>query len=151
MTKAVVIYESKYGNTKTVAESIATGIREGGIGEVLALHVSATKPSDLDVYDALIIGSPNHVGGATRTIKKLIASLGGLSGKVVAVFDTYMGKEVDKAVNKMVKQLKEKAPGLEVITPGLSVLVGGMKAPIADGKLEKSKVFGETIASHVGG
>ena len=151
MVKAVVIYESKYGNTKTVAESIATGIREGGVGDVLALHVSATKPSDFDAYDALIIGSPNHIGGATRTIKKLISDLEGLNGKLVAVFDTYMGKDADKAVNKMVKQLKEKAPGFEVITPGLSVLVEGMKGPIADGELQKSKAFGRTIATRAAG
>lgn len=149
MAKAVVVYESKYGNTKTVAESIAEGLREGGVGDVHVLHVGAAKPSELEAYDAVILGSPNHVGGATRTIKKLISGLGALSGKTLAVFDTYMGKDVDKAVNKMLKQLKEKAPGLEVITPGLSVLVTGMRGSIADGELERSRTFGGTIATRL--
>ncbi len=150
MAKAVVVYESKYGNTKTVAEAIAEGLREGGVGDVHVLHVGAATPSELAAYDAIILGSPNHVGGATRTIKKLISSLGALSGKLIAVFDTYMGKDVDKAVNKMLTQLNEKAPGLEVITPGLSVLVTGMKGPIADGELERSKAFGGTLAARLG-
>ncbi|MFC2078566.1 flavodoxin family protein [Candidatus Bipolaricaulota bacterium] len=149
MAKAVVIYESKYGNTKTVAESIAEGIREGGVGDALVLHVGAVNLADLSTYDVLVIGSPNHVGGATRSVKKLINSLSGLSGKLVAAFDTYMGSDVDKAVNKMIKQLKAKAPGLEVISPGLSVLVSGMKGSIADGEVEKSKTFGGTIATRL--
>lgn len=151
MANVAVVYESKYGNTKTVAESIAEGIQEGGVGDVLVVHIGKAKLSDFTTYDALVIGSPNHVGGATRTVKKLISSLGELSGKLVAVFDTYMGKDVDKAVNKMLKQLKKKAPDLEVITPGLSVLVTGMKGPIADGELQKSKAFGRTIATRAGG
>ena len=151
MANTAVVYESKYGNTKTVAESIAEGIQEGGVGDVLVVHIEEAKLSDLATYDALVIGSPNHVGGATRTVKKLISSLGDLSGKLVAVFDTYIGKDVGKAVNKMLKQLKEKAPELKVITPGLSVLVSGMKGPIADGELQKSKAFGRTIATRVAG
>jgi len=151
VANVAVVYESKYGNTKMVAESIAEGIQEGGVGDVLVLHIGNAKLSDLATYDALVIGGPNHVGGATRTVKKLISSLGESSGKLVAVFDTYMGKDVEKAVNKMLKQLKEKAPEIEVITPGLSVLVTGMKGPIADGELRKSKAFGGTIAARVGG
>ena len=61
-----------------------------------------------------------------------------------------MGNDADKAVNKMLAQLKEKAPELEVITPGLSVLVTGMKGPIAAGELQKSRELGGTIAVRVG-
>jgi len=146
-----VVYESKYGNTKRVGESIAEGIQEGGVGDVLVVHIEEMKLGDLATYDALVIGSPNHVGGATRIVKKLISSLGELSRKPVAMFDTYMGKDIGKAVNKMLKQLKEKAPELEVIAPGLSVLVTGRKGPIADGELQKSKAFGRAIATRAGG
>ena len=150
MANAVVIYDSKYGNTKTVAESIAEGLREGGVADVLVLRVDAAKPEALDAYDALVIGSPNHIGGATRRIKKLITDLGKLQGKLVAVFDTYMGKDSEKAVGKMLKRLGDAAPGLEAITPGLSVLVNGLTGPIADGELAKSKAFGKTVASRLG-
>ncbi|MGB2982651.1 MAG: flavodoxin domain-containing protein, partial [Candidatus Bipolaricaulia bacterium] len=142
MANAVVIYDSKYGNTKTVAEEIAEGLRGGGVGDVLVLGIDAVKSEALDSYDALVIGSPNHIGGATRKIKKLIADLSKLEGKLVAVFDTYMGKDLEKATNRMLARIGAKAPGLEAITPGLSVLVTGMTGPIADGELAKSKAFG---------
>lgn len=150
MAKAAVIYDSKYGNTKIVAESIAEGLREGGVVDVLVIRVDAAKLDALDAYDALVIGSPNHIGGATRRIKKLISDLGKLQGKLVAVFDTYMGKDLEKTVGKMLKRLGDTASGLEAITPGLSVLVNGMTGPIADGELAKSKAFGESIADRLG-
>jgi len=50
-----------------------------------------------------------------------------------------MGNDADKAVNKMLAQLKETALELEVITPCLSVLVNGMKSPIVDGELQKRR------------
>lgn len=149
MANAVVIYDSKYGNTKTVAESIAEGMRGSGVGDVLVLGVDAAKPEAIDSYDVLVIGSPNHIGGATRKIKKLIRDLSKLEGKLVAVFDTYMGKDLEKATNRMLAQIGAKAPGLEAITPGLSVLVTGMTGPIADGELAKSKAFGERIAARL--
>ncbi len=150
MANAVVIYDSKHGNTKAVAESIAEGLRDGGVVDVLVVRVDATKLETLDGYDALVIGSPNHIGGATRRIKRLIAGLSKLQGKLVAVFDTYMGKDFEKAVGRMLKRLGDIAPGIEAITPGLSVLVNGLTGPIADGELAKSKAFGERIAARLG-
>ena len=150
MANAVVIYDSKHGNTKTVAESIAEGLREGGVVDVLVLRVDAAKIEVLAGYDALVIGSPNHIGGATRRIKKLITDLSTLQGKLVAAFDTYMGKDFEKAVGKILKRLGDIAPGLEAITPGLSVLVNGMTGPIAEGELAKSKAFGKRIAACLG-
>ena len=150
MANAAVIYDSKHGNTKTVAESIAAGLRDGGVVDVLVLRVDAAKREALAGYDALVIGSPNHMGGATRRVKRLISSLSELQGKLVAVFDTYMGKDSEKAVGRMLKRLGDIVPGIETITPGLSVLVNGLTGPIADGELAKSKAFGERIAARLG-
>jgi flavodoxin len=150
VANAAVIYDSKHGNTKTVAESIAAGLRDGGVVDVLVLRVDAAKREALAGYDALVIGSPNHMGGATRRVKRLISSLSELQGKLVAVFDTYMGKDSEKAVGRMLKRLGDIVPGIETITPGLSVLVNGLTGPIADGELAKSKAFGERIAARLG-
>ena len=150
MANAAVIYDSKHGNTKTVAESIAAGLRDGGVVDVLVLRVDAAKREALAGYDALVIGSPNHMGGATRRVKRLISSLSELQGKLVAVFDTYMGKDSEKAVGRMLKRLGDIVPGIETITPGLSVLVNGLTGPIADGELAKSRAFGERIAARLG-
>jgi len=148
VAKVVVVYESKYGNTKLVAETIIEGMKEvSGIETVL----SELKEVDLNQvreFDAILVGSPNHIGRATRSIKKFIDGLGNLNleGKLAAVFDTYIGKDFEKAVKKMEKQISEKVPGLKLAAPGLSIRVKGMKGPIAEGELPKCKEFGTKIA-----
>ena len=47
----------------------------------------------------------------------------------------------------MEKQIGEKAPGLKLLAPGLSIRVGGMKGPITQGELPKCKDFGVKIAN----
>jgi flavodoxin len=98
-----------------------------------------------------LIGSPNHFGGPTRGPKKFIDKLGKLplKGKMFAVFDTYIGKDFEKAVKKMEKRINEKAPGLKQIAPGLSIKVQGIKGPILEGELPKCKEFGKKIATQV--
>ena len=46
--KIVIVYESMFGNTKTIAEGIAEGFREAGevkIGTVDALSLGDVEPS----------------------------------------------------------------------------------------------------------
>jgi len=151
MGKAVIIYESKYGNTRLVAEAIIKGMKEvSEIGIVLSelkeVDLNQVKESEL-----ILIGSPNHLGTATRSIRKFIDNLGklGLDGKAVAVFDTYLGNDYEKATKKMEKQINEKVPGLKLAAPSLSIRVDGMKGPISEGELPKCKEFGVKIAAQL--
>jgi len=151
LAKVIVVYESKYGNTKLVAEKIIEGMREvSGVETVLA-ELKEVDSSQLVGFDAILVGSPNHIGGATRSIKKFIDALGklNLEGKLAAVFDTYLGGDFEKAVKKMEKQISEKAPGLRLAAPGLSIRVEGMKGPITEGELPKCKEFGVKIATQL--
>ena len=149
MLKAIIVYESKYGNTKLAAEKIGEGMKQvSGVEAVL----SEVKEVDLDrvtQFDTILIGSPNHIGRATASIRKLIDNLEKLKleGNQVAVFDTYMGGDFEKAVKKMEKQLTEKVPGLKLTTPGLSIRVKGTKGPIMEGELPKCEEFGARIAA----
>ena len=149
--KVIVVYESKYGNTKFVAETITEGMREvEGIEAVLS-EVKAVDFSRIPVYDAILVGSPNHIGGPTRGIKKFIDKLGKLplEGKLFAVFDTYIGKDFEKAAKKMEKRISEKVPGLKLVASGLSIRVAGMKGPVSEGELPKCKEFGSKIATQM--
>jgi flavorubredoxin len=102
-------------------------------------------------FDAILLGSPNHIGNATRGIRKFINNLGklNLEGKLIAVFDTYMGRDFEKAVKQMEKEIIQKIPGVKMATPGLSVQVNGVKGPITEGELVKSKEFGSKIATQL--
>ena len=151
MVKVFVVYDTKYGNTKLVAEKIVEGMREVEGIETAISDVEEVDLENLADSDAILIGSPNHVGRPARSIRKFIDKLGklDLKAKWVAVFDTYLGGDFEKAMKKMEKRIGEKVPGLKLITSGLSIRVGGMKGPIVDGELPKCKDFGKKIANQL--
>ena len=152
MPKAIVIYESVFGNTKHAAETIIEGMKGGGVDAALSTP-KEIDPNQLADYDAVLVGSPNHMGCATRGIRKFIDKLGKLKleGKLVAVFDTYAGNEYEKAVKKMEKRISEKSPSLKLSSPGLSIRVDGVRGPITAGELPKCKEFGVVIANQLKG
>jgi len=149
--KAIVVYESKYGNTKLVAETIAEGMKEVEGTETVVSEVKEVDLNKLPDYDAILVGSPNHIGGPTRGIKNFIDRLGKLplEGKLFPVFDTYLGKDFQKAVKKTERRIGEKVPGAKLAAPGLSIRVQGMKGPISEGELPKCKEFGNKIATQM--
>jgi len=153
VAKVIVVYESKYGNTKLVAETIVEGVKEVSGVEAVLNELKEVDLNRLFGFDAVLVGSPNHIGSATRGIRKFIDKLGNLNlqGKLVAVFDTYLGGDFEKAVKKMEKQIGEKVPGLKLPAPGLSIRVEGMKGPIVEGELPKCKEFGIKVATQIKG
>ena len=151
MKKVIVVYESKYGNTKLVAGTISEGMKQVPEIEVVLSEVKEVDLSKIIDFDAILVGSPNHIGSATRTIRKFIDNLGklNLTQKLAAVFDTYIGKDFEKAIKKMEKQISGKVPELNLVAPGLSIRVEGMKGPITEGELPKCKEFGVKIATQL--
>jgi flavodoxin len=148
MTKAIVIYESKYGNTKLVAEKIAEGMKEIGDVDVILNRTSEVDLKIIPDFDIILVGSPNHMGGPTRNIKKFIDGFKkiDMKEKHIAVFDTYMGGDFETAISKMESRIKEKVPGSKPEILGLSIKVQGMKGPIEADELTKCKEFGHDVA-----
>ena len=152
MVKIFVIYDTKYGNTKLVAEKIGEGMMQAEDIDVTISDVKEIALKKVADSDVILIGSPNHIGKPTRTIKKFIDKLGKLhlKAKWVTVFDTNLGgNQIDKAVKKMVKKIGEKVPDLKLITSGLSIIVGGMKGPLVEGELSKCITFGNKIVNQL--
>jgi len=149
--KVFVVYDTKWGNTKLVAETIVERMKEVKGIEAAISDVKGVNLEKVAEADAILIGSPNHWGGPVRGVKKLIDKLGklDLKAKWAAVFDTYLEGDFEKAVKKMEKRIGEKVLGLKLIVPGLSIRVGGMKGPIVDGELPKCKEFGKKIANQL--
>jgi len=145
LAKVIVVYESKYGNTKLVAEKITEGMREVGGIETVISELKEVELNKILDYDAILIGSPNHFGEPTRGIRKFIDKLEklNLKGKLFAVFDTYIGKDFEKAVKKMEKRINEKVPELKPIAPGLSIKAQRIKGPLEEGELPKCIEFGK--------
>ena len=151
MVKVIVVYDTKYGNTKRVAEKIMEGLGEVEGIDTIIRDVKETDPKKAADYDAILIGSPTHFGGPVRGINKFIDKLGklDLKAKWVAVFDTYLGEDFEKSVKKMESRISEKVPKLKRITSGLSIRVDGMKGPVTEGEFPKCIDFGKRIAKEL--
>lgn len=89
MAKIIVIYYTRGGNTKKMAESIAQGVDQAGVESVVK-EVGTVKVEELAGYDGIIIGSPTYYGSMASEIKKLLDSTfclhGKLEGKAGAAF-----------------------------------------------------------------
>lgn len=62
--RALVVYESMYGNTHKIAEAIAEGLATGA--EVTAIAVAEVAPDDIAAADLLVIGGPTHGWSMSR-------------------------------------------------------------------------------------
>ena len=153
LEKVFVVYDSKYGNTKLAAENILKGIRkvegiETAIGNVKEIDIR--KVAD---FDEILLGAPNHMSRPSRTMKKFVNRLAelDLKSKNVAVFGTYAGKlrTVDRAVKKLEKMVEKKLPNLNLVSPGLSIRVSGIRGPIVDGEIPKCVDFGKKLAGQL--
>jgi hypothetical protein len=72
--KALVVYESMYGNTAAVASAIADGIAMSGV-EVRARPVTDVDETQVAEAGLLVIGGPTHAHGMSRaTTRKTAAS-----------------------------------------------------------------------------
>jgi NAD(P)H dehydrogenase (quinone) len=89
MAGVLVIYYSRSGNTKKMAESIVEGAKKEGLTAVLK-DVKDVAPDELLKYEAIVIGSPTYYGTMAAEIKKLLDESvefhGRLEGKVGAAF-----------------------------------------------------------------
>ena len=150
MARVFIVYDTKHGNTKLVAEKISEGMREFKGIETEVSDVKEVDFKKLADADAILIGAPNHIGSPSRAIMKFIDELNKLElkAKRVAVFDTHM-MEDERAIEKMEKRLGEKVPALRLMTAGLGIRVDGMKGPITEGELPKVIDFGKKITAQL--
>ena len=62
--KAVVVYESMYGNTHLIADAIGEGLRTTGEAVVVSVHDA--DASLVAGADLMVVGGPTHVHGMSR-------------------------------------------------------------------------------------
>lgn len=65
--RAVVVYESMYGNTHLIADAIGDGLRDAaGLDEVVVVPVHDATAALESGTDLLVVGGPTHVHGMSR-------------------------------------------------------------------------------------
>ena len=91
MAKGIVIYYSRSGNTKEMAEIIAKAMNKAGLSTDCKA-IDKVKAEDLLTFDAIVVGSPTYYGHMAGPIKQLfddtVAFHGRLDGKVGAAFSS---------------------------------------------------------------
>jgi len=132
--KAVIVYDSVYGNTELVAKSIAKALEAAGHTPRL-VHVRDAKGGVEG--DILMMGSPTRIGTMTGRMKRFLKRMDGgtWGGKPVAAFDTEMQGMIEKdgasAAAKMHDLARKK--GVRVHTPVLKVGVSEIRGPLSPG------------------
>lgn len=91
MAKGIVVYYSRSGNTKEMAQIIAKSMNEANL-PTECKSVDKVKAEDLLAFDAIVVGSPTYYGGMAGPIKQLfddaVANHGKLNGKIGAAFSS---------------------------------------------------------------
>ncbi|MFA5430014.1 MAG: flavodoxin domain-containing protein [Candidatus Omnitrophota bacterium] len=89
MQKIIVIYYSRGGTTRRMAELVAEGARSHGV-ETDVRDVGSVEVDELLAYSGVIIGSPVYYGTMAAEIKKLVDESvklhGRLDGRIGAAF-----------------------------------------------------------------
>ena len=89
MAKGLVVYYSRSGNTKQMAEIIARAMNEAKL-PTECKAVENVRIDDLLGADAIVVGSPTYYGQMAAEVKKMfddaVSKHGKLDGKVGAAF-----------------------------------------------------------------
>jgi len=92
MLKVLIIYYSRSGNTKNMAELIAEGVKAEKDVEVEVKAVQETRVEELIEADGIVIGSPTYYGTMASEVKKFIDDSvefhGKLEGKIGGAFSS---------------------------------------------------------------
>lgn len=86
--KALVVYDSVFGNTEKIAQAIGQAL--GSPEEIETHRVSEVTPEQLTKTTLLVVGSPTRQFRPTPATSNLLKSIpaNGLQGVRVAAFDT---------------------------------------------------------------
>jgi hypothetical protein len=171
MTRALVVYESVFGDGRTVAHAIADGLAPGIRADVVA---AADAPAEIGPDVALlVVGGPNHAFGmpGPRTRDSAIEQYGadiadtraGLhewletlriagTGLPAAAYDTRgsghpLLTKLDHA-SRTEEKLLGKA-GAELVAPAEHFYVADAKGPLVEGEADRARRWGATLARAV--
>ncbi len=147
--KVIIIFDSVYGNTKQIAQTIREVYQNHH--EVVLTKATAFENHNLADANMIIIGTPTHGGWYTEEIKKIIDKNGSSFEKIaVATFDTSTPiKNQGFFVNNITKLFGRAAPRLAkrmekegaIIIDSKSFIVMGKKGPVREGEISSAKAW----------
>ena len=149
--KTLIVYDSLYGNTETIAVAVAKGIT----GNVKVVKAGDAKAADVTDVDLLIIGSPTQGGRYTKTMEPLFGELPASINKTtkIAVFDTRMPVKWVKIFGFAAGKLADyfKKAGFELLVPPEPFMVESAKGPLQEGEEARAVEWGKSINDKING
>jgi flavodoxin len=167
--RALVVYESMFGNTETVAAAVADGLALEG-AEVSLLEVSQATPADVANHDLLVVGAPTHAFSLSRRSTRLEAVkqgaaegrtaiglrewLAGIKGsadetpQLAACFDTRVTKvrHIPKSASSRAGHLLVHN-GFTLVERPVAFLVHDTRGPLEADQLERARAWGSRLAT----
>jgi hypothetical protein len=159
----LIVVESLFGNTMTVARAVAAGLTSGG-SEVTLLRC-ADAPADIPAEVSLLLaGAPTHnLHLPSRSSRTQAAARGAAQGDAVGLaewintvkprpdlrvvtFDTTVGGAfAGSAAKAAAKLLRRRGFGTPEQGPGF--VVSGTPGPLRDGEVERARTWGAGLLS----
>jgi flavodoxin I len=147
--KALVIYDSLYGNTEEIAKEIGRALGSGA----KVVKVGFAKVEDVASSHLVVIGSPTQGGRQTPGIKAFVDELpvDALKDKRFAAFDTRFKNIMAKIFGYAAPRIESaiKAKGGNTTAQPQGFFVKGTKGPLLDGELERAATWAKAIAAGV--
>jgi flavodoxin len=148
---SLVVYYSKFGNTRQVAEAIAETLEsEGRVRVIPADRVTA---GDLDGAHLVVMGTPTHRMNLPEEVRSTLDILpkGALRDAFVAAFDTSYKMSAllarFSAAPKLARKLRKL--GGRRVAPAETFHVIGREGPLYDGEIERAREWaGILLAKH---
>ena len=152
--KALVIYDTFFGNTEKVARAISDSLG----AESTAIRVGEAKHEQLNGLSLLVVGSPTRAFRPTKPISEFLDRVprAAFKGAKVAAFDTRMSEAelnspmlgfMVKIFGYASKPIADKLvrKGGELVAPPEGFFVDGSEGPLRDGELERAAAWAKRI------
>jgi flavodoxin len=143
--KSAVIYATRSGNTRSVAESIAAVLREGGDVDLYAVE---SAPADFGDADLIVIGGPTEGHGMTPVMRQYLDGLSptAVAHRPVVAFDTRLAWPLvlsGSAAHDIAQSLRANGAYLVV---GPESFIVDRKPSLKAGELERSAQWARDVA-----
>ena len=167
--RALVVYESMFGNTEVIAKSVAEGLKS--IADVELVEVGSAPAAVPDGIDLVVVGGPTHALSMSRPktradaakqrgsttvsegqgIREWIEALPKPSPTTriaAATFDTrvdhwFAGSAAKAAARRLRRN------GYRMIAEPMGFIVNGTPGPLADGEVERAEKWAASLETPV--
>jgi len=163
--RALVVYESMFGNTKTIAQAVADGL--AAFLPVELVEVGDAPITIADDIELLVVGGPTHAFGLTRpdTRRTALRQAGRdlasartglrewlatvrytLAGTAAATFDTRIRQPHLPGSAARAAERRLRRRGFRLVSRAQSFYVVGTDGPLLNGEVQRARHWAERVA-----